>query len=94
MQVKYDQTIDTKYITIKDGEICATKNLNDWLILDLNLNNEVIGVEVLDASKNPVDVFTDGTNLTWLSFSKNHSDFKDVPRFSNENSLERLLTYV
>ncbi|MEX2514773.1 MAG: DUF2283 domain-containing protein [Candidatus Paceibacterota bacterium] len=56
MQVKYDKEIDAKYFKIKAGSVKATQKLNDWLFVDHNENNEVIGLEILDSSQHPVSV--------------------------------------
>lgn len=64
MKISYDKEIDAQYIRIKAGKVAYTKPKNEWLIIDYNAKNEVIGIEVLDDSKHPVLVSTDGTDVT------------------------------
>lgn len=66
MKVSYDKDIDAKYVSIKDGAVHQTKALEDWLMLDLDAEGGVLGVEILDASRNRVNLFTDGTDLAYL----------------------------
>lgn len=56
MKSKYDEKVDAKYVSIKKGRVHKTETVKDWLLLDLNRKNEVIGVEILDASKHPVSI--------------------------------------
>lgn len=58
METKYDKTIDAKYVRIKKGKITRTKKEQDWLLLDCAENGDVLGVEILDASKHSVSIFT------------------------------------
>ena len=62
MNIKYDKTVDTKYICIKRGKISKTAKIKDWLLFDYAKNGDVLGVEILNASKNLVSVLTDGKN--------------------------------
>lgn len=54
MKIKYDKTIDAKYIRVKKGKIASTKKEKLWLLFDYNKDNEVLGVEILNASKHPI----------------------------------------
>ncbi|MFT5179564.1 MAG: hypothetical protein ACI9GH_000464 [Candidatus Paceibacteria bacterium] len=54
INITYDKAVDAKYISIKKGKIFKTKILKDWLNLDFNKKGDVLGVEILNASKNPV----------------------------------------
>ncbi len=59
MKINHDTTIDAKYVSLKGGKIFETKPLKDWLILDLNKKGEILGIEILDASKNLVSIQVD-----------------------------------
>lgn len=84
MKVSYDKIVDAKYITFKKGKVFATKPLNDWLFLDINKKGEVLGVEILDASKNEVALQTDGVNLVSIEiFTKR----KEIPQIKFANKL-------
>jgi uncharacterized protein YuzE len=55
MKVSYDKEIDSKYIKI--GTIrrsVKTKKLEDWLLVDYDVKGNIIGVEILWASKHPM----------------------------------------
>ena len=56
MRLEYDKEVDAAYVyleyPIKDGGAKKTIQLNDSIILDFNENEKLIGVEVLNASKN------------------------------------------
>ena len=55
MRIEYDKDVDCAYIyldgSIQDGESKKTIEINDNIIVDLNNNGQLIGIEVLDASK-------------------------------------------
>lgn len=55
MKIEYDQDVDAAYIyleyPIKDGEVKQTVELNENLVLDLDNNGKILGIEILDASK-------------------------------------------
>ena len=55
MKVTYDETADAMYVyleNIKPGTIKQTISLNDDIIIDFDANNKIVGIEILDASKN------------------------------------------
>jgi uncharacterized protein YuzE len=58
MITRYDKEIDAKYVRVKEGKIAYTKPKTDWLILDFNKDGEVVGVEILNASKHVVNIPT------------------------------------
>ena len=51
MKINYDKTIDAIYLSFRKTKIAKTLELNDRLIVDLDRSGKVIGMEVLDASK-------------------------------------------
>lgn len=55
MRIEYDKEVDCAYIyldyPIKDGESKKTVEINDNIIIDLNDKGQLMGIEVLDASK-------------------------------------------
>lgn len=55
MKFEYDKEVDAAYIyiqfPIKEGEAKKTIELNNNIILDFNDEDELIGIEVLNASK-------------------------------------------
>lgn len=51
METKYDEEVDILYIRLKKGEFAKNKKLDDLTILDLDKKGDVLGIEILDASK-------------------------------------------
>jgi len=56
MKITFDKEADAAYIYLKekveDGEAIKTIALNNDIVLDFNLDNKLIGIEFLNASKN------------------------------------------
>lgn len=51
MIVQYDRETDTLTIAFREAPIQESDEVRPGLILDLGFDNEVVGLEVLDASK-------------------------------------------
>lgn len=49
MNTKYDKTADALYMRFNKGKIAKTLRLDDRLIVDLDSNSNVLGVELLNA---------------------------------------------
>ena len=55
MKVTYDKEIDSKYVKIGTvRKVARTKKIEDWLLVDHDAKGNVIGVEILWASKHPM----------------------------------------
>jgi len=54
--VRYDRFADALYIRPRDGRIVDSDDVAPGIIVDLDENNEAIGVEVLQASKRKLDL--------------------------------------
>jgi len=56
MRIEFDKEADAAYIYLKEkineGEAVRTIAINENIILDFNPDNKLIGIEVLNASKN------------------------------------------
>ena len=52
MKIRYDPDADAMYITLRDGKVDHTKELDENTIIDYNKENEVIGVELLFVKEN------------------------------------------
>ena len=55
MKIEYSREDDALYITLKEVEIADTDELTEDVIIDYDKEGNIVGIEVLDASKN-VDV--------------------------------------
>ncbi len=51
MEIKYDREADALYIELRKDKFCKNKKIDDSTIVDLDENNQIIGIEILGASK-------------------------------------------
>ena len=52
MKIKYDPEVDAAYISFKKGPTqVTTVRLNEDVAVDLGPQEEIVGIEILDASK-------------------------------------------
>jgi len=56
MKITYDKFADALYIYLKKGKVFSTKEINDNFIADFDAKNNIIGLEILEASKNLSDL--------------------------------------
>lgn len=50
MQIKYDKVADAVYMSVSAGKVSKTVRMEDRLIVDMDKEGNVIGIELLDAS--------------------------------------------
>lgn len=55
-RVKYDRVADALYIRLRDGRIVESEEIAPGIIVDFDENSEVVGIEVLWASKRRLDL--------------------------------------
>ena len=83
MNIKHDKIVDAKYISIKKGKISYTKKDQDWLFIDYSKEGEVLGLEILNSSKNSIFVYTIKGKFAGFEIPKN------LPKIiSKENKAE------
>ena len=51
MKVTYDEDADALYIELRKGVFGSNKIIDDFTIMDLDKNGNIIGIEFLSASK-------------------------------------------
>ena len=51
MEISYDKEADAIYIKLRDGSFSKNKIIDDITILDLDKDDNVLGIELLNASK-------------------------------------------
>ena len=51
MEINYDKEADALYIEIRKGEFSENKKIDDFTIIDLDKDGNVLGIEFLEASK-------------------------------------------
>lgn len=52
MKITYDKKVDAMYIKLKVGSYDHTKKVTDDILVDVNKKGEILGLEILDASRN------------------------------------------
>jgi uncharacterized protein YuzE len=58
MRIRYDKKIDAKYIKFNiRKKVARTEKQKAWLLVDRAQDGEVVGVEILNASRHPVSGF-------------------------------------
>lgn len=51
MEINYDKEADAMYIELRKGEFAKNKKIDDFTILDLDKQGNVLGIELLEVSK-------------------------------------------
>jgi uncharacterized protein YuzE len=54
MKVEYDRKADILYIKLKGGKIIDTRMLGEDLYVDVDKDNNFVGIEIWQASKNAI----------------------------------------
>ena len=55
MKVKYDKETDILYIRLSDIAVDESDEDKDGIILDYSANGQLVGIEVLNASKTTIE---------------------------------------
>lgn len=55
MKVKYDKETDILHITLSDDKIVESDEEKNGFILDYSINGNLVGIEVLNASKSSIN---------------------------------------
>ncbi len=51
MKIEYSKTADALYVYFKEKKVAKSKEVEEGVIIDLDNNKHIIGIEILDASK-------------------------------------------
>lgn len=51
MEISYDNDADAMYIEFRKGDFAKNKKIDDFTIIDLDENGNILGIELLDVSK-------------------------------------------
>jgi len=51
MEIAYDKDADAIYIEFRKGEFAKNKKMDDFTILDLDGEGNILGIELLEVSK-------------------------------------------
>lgn len=52
MKITYDKKVDAMYIKLRTGHYDHSKKVTEDILVDVSKKGEVLGLEILDASKN------------------------------------------
>jgi len=55
MKIEFDKDVDAAFVYFKEisaGEVKKTVSLNDYLNVDLDSEGKILGIEILNVSKN------------------------------------------
>ena len=50
MEISYDKEADAMYIEFQKGEFVRNKKIDDFTIIDIDKNGNILGIELLDVS--------------------------------------------
>ena len=51
MEISYDKEADAMYIELREGEFAKNKKIDDFTIIDLDKDGNILGIELLEVSK-------------------------------------------
>lgn len=51
MKFRYDPDADALYIRFNEGSICETEEISQGVLLDIDEEGKLVGLEILNASK-------------------------------------------
>ena len=57
MNISFDQQADALYIKLSDSEIIDSEEILDSVTCDYDINDTVVGVEVLSLNQQPIDLY-------------------------------------
>lgn len=55
-RVTYDPVADALYVRVRDGEVADTVEVAEGVIVDLDREGRVLGIEILGYSKSEIDL--------------------------------------
>ena len=51
MKISYDKEADAMYIEFRKGDFSRNKKIDDFTVVDFDENGNLLGIELIDASK-------------------------------------------
>lgn len=64
MKIRYDGDVDIMYIDLAKGRYEKTRKVSDVILVDEDKKGKVLGIEILDATKNIPDFDPQKTPFT------------------------------
>ncbi|MBW2979257.1 DUF2283 domain-containing protein [Candidatus Woesearchaeota archaeon] len=60
MEISYDKEADAMYIEFRKGKFAKNKKIDDFTIIDLDAEGNILGIELLEVSKRiPIESLTE-----------------------------------
>jgi len=56
MNIAIDKVTDAAYIRFNEGTISTTQEYGENVLIDLDTENKIVGIEILNFSKNNIDL--------------------------------------
>jgi uncharacterized protein YuzE len=78
MNITYDKTIDAIYIHLNKGRYAKSKKVTDDILVDVNKQGKVLGMEILDASKNITAFKPNNLIINWETLPEKSSRYLQV----------------
>ena len=51
MRIEYSKSADALYVYFREKEVAKSKEVEEGVVIDLDAEGHIVGIEVLDASK-------------------------------------------
>ncbi len=51
MKIEYSKEADALYVYFREVEVAKSKEVEEGVVIDLDENGHIVGIEILDASK-------------------------------------------
>lgn len=78
MKMTYDHTADAMYIKLTDNLVITTKPINDSVLIDLDEEDQLVGIEVLNVRVSGIDPLS----VAMTYYTEDHQpeplDFKEI----------------
>lgn len=76
MNLTYDHTVDAMYIKLTDNLPISTRSINESVVIDLDENDQVVGIEVLNVRESGIDPLS----VAMIYYTKDHQAVPPDPQ--------------
>jgi len=78
MKITYDHTADALYIKLTEKLIITTQPINDSVLIDLDEDDQLVGIEILDVRVAGIDPLSVTMNYYTEDHQPQLPDFKEI----------------
>ncbi len=82
MNISFDEQADALYIKLSDSEIIDSEEILDSVTCDYDINDTVVGVEVLSLNQQPIDLYKKIADLFSVEELGNLKEFFNQKRYA------------